>query len=160
MYKELPVKKLDESTIRYERTKDIIGSFFTLVFFGILIVLTLEFDWPTALIAIWIILPIVDFSMSLFVLPYLKLKSVRYEMHALHLEIMTGIFFKKRTLIPIERIQHVAVKEGPLTRIYAIQIIEVFTAGTVHEIPLLIKNEAEELRIQLLEQLKAVKSDV
>lgn len=98
--------------------------------------------------------------MSLFVLPYLKLKSVRYEMHALHLEIMTGIFLKKRTLIPIERIQHVAVKEGPLTRIYAIQIIEVFTAGTVHEIPLLIKNEAEELRIQLLEQLKAVKSDV
>lgn len=160
MYKELPAKKLDESTIRYERTKDTIGSFFTLFFCVILIVLTPNFDWPKALIAIWIILPIVDFSLSYYVLPYLKLKSVRYEMHALHLEIMTGIFFKKRVLIPIERIQHVAIKEGPLTRLYAIQIVEVFTAGTAHEIPLLIKKEAEELRSQLLEQLKAVKSDV
>lgn len=160
MYKELPVKKLDESAIRYERTKDSIRSFFTLAFFGILMFLTLKFDWPKSLMIIWIILPIADFSLSLYVLPYLKLKSVRYEMHTLHLEIMTGIFFKKRVLIPIERIQHVAVKEGPLTRLYDIQIVEVFTAGTVHEIPLLIKNEAEELRIQLLERLKAVKSDV
>ncbi len=160
MYKELPAKKLNESAIRYERTKDSIGSFFTLVFFGILMFLTLKFDWPKGLIVIWIILPIIDFSLSLYVLPYLKLKSVRYEVHALHLEIMTGIFFKKRVLIPVERIQHVSVKEGPLTRHYAIQIVEVFTAGTVHEIPLLIKKEAEELRVQLLERLKAVKSDV
>lgn len=63
-------------------------------------------------------------------------------------------------LIPVERIQHVSVKEGPLTRHYALQIVEVFTAGTVHEIPLLIKKEAEELRVQLLERLKAVKLDV
>ena len=160
MYKEIPAKKLDKSAIRYERTKDIIGSFFTLAVFILLMVLTIQFNWPIWLVGIWIILPITDFLLGLFVLPYFKLKSVRYEMRALHLEIMTGIFFKKRELIPIERIQYVAVKEGPLTRAYGIQIVEVFTAGTAHEIPLLLKNEAEGLRNQLLEQLKAVKSDV
>lgn len=160
MYKEIPAKKLDKSVIRYERTKDIIESFLTLVFFGFLMFLTLRFDWPSWLMAIWIVLPIVDFLLSLFLLPYLKLKSVRYEMHPLHLDIMYGLFFKNRTVIPIERIQHIVVKEGPLTRTYGIQIIEVFTAGTGHEIPLLLKNEAEELRSQLLDQIKAVKSDV
>lgn len=160
MYREIPAKKLDKSVIRYERTKDIIESFLTLAFFGFLMFLTLRFDWPSWLMAIWIVLPIVDFLLSLFLLPYLKLKSVHYEMHLLHLDIMHGLFFKNRTVIPIERIQHVVVKEGPLTRTYGIQIIEVFTAGTGHEIPLLLKNEAEELRSQLLDQIKAVKSDV
>lgn len=160
LYKEMPAKKLDKRVIRYERTKDIMESFFLLIFFVFLMSLTIRYDWPTWLMAIWIILPIIDFLFSLFFLPYLKLKAVRYEMHALHLEIMEGIFFKRRTLIPIERIQHVVVKEGPLTRRYGIQIIQVFTAGTDHQIPLLLKKDAEELRIQLLDQIKAVKSDV
>ena len=160
MYKEMPAKKLDKRAIRYERTKDIIESFFTLAVFVLLMFLTIRFNWPIWLMVIWIVLPIIDFLLSLFVLPYLELKAIRYEMHALHLEIMNGLFFRKRTLIPIERIQHVVVKEGPLTRRYGIQIIEVFTAGTGHEIPLLLKKEAEELRIQLLDQIKAVKSDV
>ena len=160
MYKEMPTKKLDESVIRYERTTNVIESFFTLAFFGVLMFLTVRFDWPNWLMAIWISLPVADFLVSVFLLPYLKLKSVRYEMHPLYLEIMQGVFFKKRTLIPIERIQHVVVKEGPLTKKYGIQMIEVFTAGTNHEIPLLLKQEAEELRSQLIEQIKAVKSDV
>ncbi|MER2175940.1 MAG: PH domain-containing protein [Carnobacterium sp.] len=160
MYKDMPAKKLDKRAIRYERTKDIIESFFTLAVFVLLMFLTIRFNWPIWLMAIWIVLPITDFLLSLFLLPYLKLKAIRYEMHALHLEVMNGLFFKKRTVIPIERIQHVVVKEGPLTRKYRIQIVEVFTAGTGHEIPLLLKKEAEELRIQLLDQIKAVKSDV
>ena len=160
MYKEMPAKKLDKRAIRYERTKDIIESFFILTIFVLLMFLTLRFNWPIWLMTIWIVLPIIDFVVSLFLLPYLKLKAVRYEMHPLHLEIMNGLFFKNRTLIPIERIQHVVVKEGPLTRKYGIQIIVVFTAGTEHEIPLLLKKDAEELRIQLLDQIKAVKSDV
>ena len=93
LYKEMPAKKLDKRVIRYERTKDIIESFFTLAVFVLLMFLTIRFNWPIWLMAIWIILPIIDFLLSLFLLPYLKLKAVRYEMHTLHLEIMVGLFF-------------------------------------------------------------------
>jgi membrane protein YdbS with pleckstrin-like domain len=41
-----------------------------------------------------------------------------------------GLFFRKRVVVPIARIQHVEVGSGPLERLLGLARLQVFTAGT------------------------------
>lgn len=41
-----------------------------------------------------------------------------------------GIFFRQRTAVPINRIQHVEVMSGPLERYFALARLKLYTAGT------------------------------
>jgi len=52
----------------------------------------------------------------------------------------------KRTLIPMIRVQHVDSSQGPLLKKYRLASVTISTAATVHEIPALDEEEAEELR--------------
>lgn len=156
----LPNQKLDAKVIGYEKTKDILqstGLMFFAIFFG---VLTVRLEWHRWLFLVWIGLPLFSFLLSVSVIPYVKMRSIRYELHPLHLEMMTGMFFKKREAVPIERIQHVEVKEGPMSRKFGIQSVKISTAGTTHQIPLLLEKDAEALRKELILRIKAVNSDV
>lgn len=41
----------------------------------------------------------------------------------------TGLFWKSKTLIPFNRIQHSEVKQGPFERMFGLSSLRVFTAG-------------------------------
>ncbi len=41
----------------------------------------------------------------------------------------TGLFWKSKTLIPYNRIQHSEVKQGPFERLFGLSSLRVFTAG-------------------------------
>lgn len=41
----------------------------------------------------------------------------------------SGVFIKKITTVPFSRIQHVEIDEGPLSRLFKLASISVFTAG-------------------------------
>lgn len=40
-----------------------------------------------------------------------------------------GLLWRKRTSIPLTRIQHAEIKQGPIDRIFALHSLKVFTAG-------------------------------
>lgn len=155
-----PSKQLDPIVIKYDKAESLVSSLFSLIICSILIVITLWLNWPTWLIPIYILMLILITCIDYFILPALRLRSIRYEVHASYLEIMKGIFFKNREIIPIERIQHVKIAEGPLSRMYDVRDIKVYTAGTSHDIPLLLTEEAIALHDQIFNQIKEVDSDV
>lgn len=68
-----------------------------------------------------------------------------------------GLFFRKRVVVPIARIQHVEVGSGPLDRFLGLARLQVFTAGTAGS-DLLIRGIDEEtadaLRRYLLKRTK------
>lgn len=155
-----PTKQLDQKVVQYDKAQSLANSIISLIICSILIMFTLWLNWPTWLIPLYIILLIFITSIDYFILPVLRLRSIRYEVHPLYLEIMKGIFFKSREIIPIERIQHVLIEEGPLSRRFDVRDVKVFTAGTSHDIPLLLTKEASTLHDQILNQIKEVDSDV
>lgn len=59
------------------------------------------------------------------------------------IEIKKGIFYRVHTVIPISRIQHVAVTQGLLQRPFGLSTVQLHTAGDVMEIQELSTETAE-----------------
>ena len=74
------------------------------------------------------------FSCLLFwvvhVLPAIQYRHLFYRLGPLGFEIRRGILWRRRITVPISRVQHVDVAQGPLQRRYEIGKVVIFTAGT------------------------------
>ena len=73
-----------------------------------------------------------------------------------------GILSTTTTIIPFNRIQHVALHEGVFSRIYQLSELQIFTAGgsssDLH-IPGLPKEEAERIKSYLLNNINVLEND-
>lgn len=104
------------------------------------------FDWSLWIPVGLLILSVIETIVSVFVLPKVKWRRWRYEVHEQEIDIQHGLFIIHRTLIPMIRVQHVDTRQGPLLRAYNLATVTISTAATVHEIPALDLQEADELR--------------
>ena len=53
----------------------------------------------------------------------------KYALRERDISYKSGIFFKKITTVPFSRIQHVEIDEGPISRLFKLSTLSVFTAG-------------------------------
>jgi uncharacterized protein len=118
------------------------------------------FDLPTWIVAISIAIPLLFAYLLIVVWPKLKWKRWRYEVRETEIELQRGVIFTKRTLIPMIRVQHVDTNQGPILKKYHLATIEISTAATVHEIPALDLDEAEELRFYIGKLTRVADEDV
>ena len=84
----------------------------------------------------------------------------RYEVREQEIELQHGVLFITRTLVPMVRVQHVDTQQGPLLRKYQLATVTISTAATVHEIPALPIEEAEELRVYISQLARVADEDV
>lgn len=155
-----PQKKISERALPVWRISGAINSIFALLICGGIIALTMIFEWPTWLIAVAIILFIVEAYFVIYLFPLLKWKRWRYEVREQEIELQQGIFIVKRTLVPMIRVQHVDTRQGPILRKYNLATVTVSTAATVHEIPALELEEAEEMRVFISRLARVADEDV
>lgn len=71
------------------------------------------------------------FALTLF-WPALEYRYSRWAWDEDGLEIHRGVFWQHRITVPISRIQHVDVSQGPLQRQFGLGKVTVHTAGTQH----------------------------
>lgn len=64
--------------------------------------------------------------------PKLEYRYTRWTWDADGLEIHRGVFWQHRITVPISRIQHVDVSQGPVQRQFGLGKVTVHTAGTQH----------------------------
>lgn len=155
-----PLNKLDEAVIRYDKIDSLVIAMFYMIGCAGLVFLVYWFDGPIIFVILSVLITLLVFCVDYFFLPYLRYKSIRYEVHPTYLEILKGVFFRKREIIPIERVQQVSIEDGPLSRRYHVQIVEIQTAGTGHQVPLLLEEDAQALKAQIMDLIKEVQSDV
>ena len=94
------------------------------------------------------------------VIPKVRWDILSYEVRDHEVEIQTGLFIVKRTIIPIVRVQHVDVRQGPLIKKKGLANIDITTAATTHTIPLLNSEDADELRLKISELARVAEEDV
>ena len=63
-------------------------------------------------------------------------------------------------LIPVNRVQHVDTRQGPILRNYALSNVTISTAATTHEIPALTEENAGKVRDQISRLALKAKEDV
>lgn len=92
--------------------------------------------------------------------PKIRWNRWRYDVNEKGVDVYRGIIIRTRTIIPVNRIQHVDTKQGPIYRYFGLSSISISTAATTHEIPALDDQTAIELRALISELVRKVKEDV
>ena len=96
----------------------------------------------------------------ILIVPNVRWDILSYEVRDHEIEIQKGLFIVKRTIIPIIRVQHVDVMQGPLIKKKNLANIDITTAATTHTIPLLHSKDADELRLKISDLARVAKEDV
>lgn len=115
-------------------------------------------DWP--LFLGMFLIALILYIVIAWVLPNLRWKRWKYEVSDNGIDMLRGIIIKKRTVIPINRVQHVDTRQGPVYRKFELASVAISTAATTHEIPALDNETADELRNTISMLVRKVKSDV
>ncbi|MBB5173606.1 hypothetical protein HNQ41_001795 [Texcoconibacillus texcoconensis] len=143
-----PQRSLSEKALPVWR---IVSSLEAIIVLLILIALawfstTTQWEIPTWIYVAVAFVYFVGFIVYVVIWPKLQWKKWRYEVLQHETELMFGVIIVRRILIPMARVQHVDTKQGPILRRYGLASVTISTAATVHEIPALTHEKADELR--------------
>ena len=112
-------------------------------------------------------LPFIGGGLALFaLLTWLIWKGasvIRYAVREHDVIVQTGIFWRKETVQPFVRIQHVEQAQGPIDKRLGLYTLKLFSAGTGHvtfQIPGLEARTAAKLKRYLLERTQATQRPV
>lgn len=83
--------------------------------------------------------------------PIIEYKQWKYKITKDKVEYVQGIYFRKRVIIPVVRIQHIQLNQGIINRCLKLTDITFATAGGIHKIPNLDTEKAEEIANNLKE---------
>ncbi|WP_257985513.1 PH domain-containing protein [Bacillus sp. V5-8f] len=155
-----PQKFISEKALKVWRLTGLFVSLLSWVISAGLIFLVSFFDWPRWIIAGIILLALVFTYMDIYLIPIIRWKRWRYDVQETEIEIQSGLFIIRRTLVPMVRVQHVDTRQGPLLRKYGLASVQISTAATIHEIPALDLSEADELRHYISAMASVVEDDV
>lgn len=155
-----PRNRISSRALTVWRITGGIQSIFALLLSAGIIGLTIRFDWPLWIVGVSLIFLALYGYMFIYLFPLLRWKRWRYEVREQEIELQHGIFIIKRTLVPMVRVQHVDTLQGPILRKYKLATVTVSTAATLHEIPALQLEEAEELRVFISRLARVADEDV
>lgn len=155
-----PQNRISERALTVWRITALIATMIFALLTGGLIVFIVLFDWPVFIALIAVLLLIVFAYTTIYLIPLIRWRRWRYEVREQEIELQHGVLFITRTLVPMVRVQHVDTKQGPLLRKYQLATVTISTAATVHEIPALPVEEAEELRVYISQLARVADEDV
>jgi membrane protein YdbS with pleckstrin-like domain len=146
-----PSQSLSERALPVWRIRALLESFFVALIpitYGVIVYL---FSVP--LWGLWLLLSLylLYVILTAVILPPIRWRRWRYDVLANEIDLQSGVFIVKRTLIPMSRVQHVDTEQGPLLRKYKLAAVSISTAATVHQIPSLTIEVADELRDRIAE---------
>lgn len=90
----------------------------------------------------------------LCIFPLIEYKQWKYQISDDKVEIIHGIFFIKRDIIPAARMQNITIKQGPIYRRFGLFTVEIALASGTFEIVALSGETAQEIADKLREKLR------
>jgi membrane protein YdbS with pleckstrin-like domain len=157
---ERPSQRLNDRVLKVWLVEGIIHSTMIWLLVVGLAVLTMIFDLPLYFLAIAIILVLLYTWFFVLLFPKLRWRRWTYDIHEHEIDLLRGVVFTTRTIIPMVRIQHVNTKQGPILRRYELASITFSTAAGTHEIPGLSTETADQVRERIAELARVSREDV
>lgn len=116
-------------------------------------------------VAGWLVLAatVVALILSLVIIiliPNIRWKEWYYHVDEHEIELQSGIFIIRRTLIPVNRVQHVDTRQGPVLNSYNLADVIISTAATSHRIPALDVETADRVRKSISTFARKAREDV
>lgn len=83
------------------------------------------------------------------VVPLLRYRTWRYAVREEEIDLRHGVWVVRRTIVPMERVQHVDTARTPLGQLFGISTLTIHTAAGRHQIPGLDAGTADRLRTEI-----------
>ena len=90
---------------------------------------------------------------GVIIYPQIEYRQWGYQIHEDRVDIRHGIFFVNHSIIPVVRIQHITVSQGPINRRLGLYEVAMSLASDNFEIPCLSKEVADEIADNLKRRL-------
>jgi uncharacterized protein len=74
---------------------------------------------------------------SVLIAPGRRYRAWGYAMKETELHVRRGVWTQTETIVPLERVQHIDISQGPLERAFSVCRLVLHTAGTMHSLVLL-----------------------
>lgn len=155
-----PEQRIPRSAVNAWRISGMLGS---LIFWlAPLAIWMLDTD---KIIDLWVYVIIISIVLMLtllfsFLIPHFRWKRWRYDINEHEIDLQHGLIIIQRTLIPVNRVQHVDTRQGPILRNYHLSNVAISTAATTHQIPALTEENASEVRDKISRLALKAKEDV
>lgn len=156
-------KSLPQSVKKMWLLINLIGVAIVLII-GLAINLFLEFDWQNPIFigvnGVVGILLLISF-LDMLLIPY-NYRFYKYVLNGDAISVYRGFFLRKSETIPLNRIQNVDTRQGPLLRLFHLQNIVIVTAANAFKIEGVSEDVAQYLRTQLISaarQAREVETD-
>lgn len=154
-------KKLSRSAVKAWRINGMLWSlacWIVPIYFGVI-------KYGGAGVPLWVVITACAVALTLtvllvYILPELRWRQWKYRVDQHEIDLHHGIWFTRRTLVPVKRVQHVDTRQGPILRQYDLADVVISTAATTHKIPALGENVADEVRQQISTFARQAKEDV
>lgn len=92
--------------------------------------------------------------------PGIRFKRYKYLIAEDRIEIIEGLFFIRRTIVPIDRIYQIDIKKGPIDNAVGVAKVQIITAGSTAAFRYIEPETAEEIAMHLnTAVLKKIKSE-
>lgn len=156
-----PMRSLAPEFVQVERLSNLIGSFvfaFPMSIGLIVLWFTLGTGWIFWCSLCLYLMLLLLFSFSFLSWPTIAYRNASWRLTDGYLEIHRGVFWKHRISIPLGRVQHADVSQGPLLRNFGLGKLAIHTAGTSNatiELNGLTHHDAIVLRDKLVQQTQA-----
>ncbi|MDY0277331.1 MAG: PH domain-containing protein [Acholeplasma sp.] len=142
------MEKLDKKvTKNLFINRTILGLFAYVPFIVLLFVDSNSFKEPIIKTIILIVLGLLVLLSAIanFVTVFFVYKLYGYEITEDAIIVTKGVLFRSRTIVPISRIQHIGMQQGPVQLLLNLATVAIYTAGSAESIIGLDKEKAIEL---------------
>lgn len=106
-----------------------------------------------------LILPLLLIAAYLVLIaPGRSYRALGYRFDADELQVARGVWTRIETLVPLDRVQHIDVSQGPLERTFGVSRLVLHTAGTMNSLvvlPGLGRDAAEAMRDTIRAQIRS-----
>jgi len=93
----------------------------------------------------------------MFLAPYRRYRALGYALDQDELRTARGTWTRRETVVPLVRVQHIDVVQGPLERLFGVTRLVLHTAGTLNSLvvqPGLARATAEALRDEIRTRIR------
>ena len=107
-------------------------------------------------VAFWLILFITILFIYTIFIKIIGFKRRKFLVREKDISYKKGVFYKKITTVPFNRIQHVEIDQGPISRFFNLASLSVFTAGDSSDdlkVNGLLKDEAQQIKEYISNQI-------
>lgn len=143
---------LSKKALKLMRITSVIGLFF--LFTAVCLLAAILFFAGSTLISVLMVAVAAVFCLAtFFIVPPIRFRRYTYLIAADRIEIIEGILFVTRTIVPIDRIHQIDIQRGPLDTATGVAKVIVTTAGSAAVFRFLEPERAEAIALYLNESI-------